>query len=209
MENSGNIPTFNIRGIFPRISQGTFSEYSRNISWECSTNIPRTYICLVGSIIIIIIVNNITFYETVICREIFFRQYFCKLYVSESFRKFTKKYQWRGLMLVTLQAFTGVEQPPDAFCKKVFLERCSQNSQEKACVKESILIKLHSKGCEKRTWQKCFPVNLAKFLRTPFLQNTSGRLLLLLAFQKQPPKVFYERRCSRKFRKILRKIPLV
>ena len=25
---------------------------------------------------------------------------------------------------------------------------------------------------------KCFPVNFAKFLRTPFLQNTSGRLLL-------------------------------
>ena len=25
---------------------------------------------------------------------------------------------------------------------------------------------------------KCFPENFAKFLRTPFLQNTSGRLLL-------------------------------
>ena len=25
---------------------------------------------------------------------------------------------------------------------------------------------------------KCFPVNFAKFLRTPFLQNTSGQLLL-------------------------------
>ena len=34
------------------------------------------------------------------------------------------------------------------------------------------------------------PVNFAKFLRTTFLQNTSGRLLLLLAFQKQP--FFYE-----------------
>ena len=32
-------------GIFPGTSQGTFSEYSVNISWECSTNIPRTYIC--------------------------------------------------------------------------------------------------------------------------------------------------------------------
>ena len=28
--------------------------------------------------------------------------------------------------------------------KKGFLERCSQNSQEKACVRDSILIKLHS-----------------------------------------------------------------
>ena len=31
---------------------------------------------------------------------------------------------------------------------------------------------------KKRLWHKCFPVNFVKFLRTPFLQNTSGRLLL-------------------------------
>ena len=30
---------------------------------------------------------------------------------------------------------------------------------------------------KKRLWHRCFPVNFAKFLRTPFLQNTSGRLL--------------------------------
>ena len=35
-------------GIFPGISLGTFSEYTGNISWECSTNIPRTCICSVG-----------------------------------------------------------------------------------------------------------------------------------------------------------------
>ena len=29
-----------------------------------------------------------------------------------------------------------------------------------------------------RLWHRCFPVNFMKFLRTPFLQNTSGRLLL-------------------------------
>ena len=31
---------------------------------------------------------------------------------------------------------------------------------------------------KKRLWRRCFPVNFVKFLRTPFLQNTSGRLLL-------------------------------
>ena len=31
---------------------------------------------------------------------------------------------------------------------------------------------------KKRLWHWCFAVNFAKFLRTPFLQNTSGRLLL-------------------------------
>ena len=32
-----------------------------------------------------------------------------------------------------------------------------------------------------RLWRMCFPVNFAKFLRTPFLQNTS-RLMLLQSF---------------------------
>ena len=31
---------------------------------------------------------------------------------------------------------------------------------------------------KKSLWHRCFPVNFAKFLRTPFLQNPSGRLLL-------------------------------
>ena len=31
---------------------------------------------------------------------------------------------------------------------------------------------------KKRLWRRCFLVNFAKFLTTPFLQNTSGRLLL-------------------------------
>ena len=62
---------------------------------------------------------------------------------------------------------------------------------------------------KKRLWQRCFPVNFGKFLRTPFLQNTSGRLLLFLAFQKLPPEVFYEKMCSWKFPKIHRKTPLV
>ena len=31
---------------------------------------------------------------------------------------------------------------------------------------------------KKKLWHRCFPVNFVKFLRTPFLQNTSERLLL-------------------------------
>ena len=30
---------------------------------------------------------------------------------------------------------------------------------------------------KKRLWHRCFPVNFVKFLRTPFLQSTSERLL--------------------------------
>ena len=39
---------------------------------------------------------------------------------------------------------------------------------------------LHRQGfflLKKRLWYRCFPVNFAKFLRTPFLQNISERLL--------------------------------
>ena len=45
--------------------------------------------------------------------------------------------------------------------KKLFL-RISQNSQENTCARVSFLIK-------KRLRHRCFPVNFAKFPRTPFI----------------------------------------
>ena len=43
---------------------------------------------------------------------------------------------------------------------------------------------------KKKLWHRCFPMNFAKFLRTPFLRNTSGRLLLYLTFHSiQYPKI--------------------
>ena len=51
------------------------------------------------------------------------------------------------------------KQPPVVFCKKSVPKNFAT------------LLK-------KRLWHMCFPVNFAKFLRTSFLQNTSGRLLL-------------------------------
>ena len=50
--------------------------------------------------------------------------------------------------------------------RKVFLE-IPQNSQENTCAR-----------AKKRLWHRCFPVNFAKFLRTPFLWKTPGLLLL-------------------------------
>ena len=49
--------------------------------------------------------------------------------------------------------------------EKVFLE-ISQNSQENTCARVSFLI-------QKSFWRNCFPVNFAKFLRTPFFYGTS------------------------------------
>ena len=61
--------------------------------------------------------------------------------------------------------------------KKVFLE-ISENSQENTCASglrsAALLIK--------RLWHRCFPLDFVNFLRTPFLQNTSGRLLLELVW---------------------------
>ena len=44
---------------------------------------------------------------------------------------------------------------------------------------------------KKRLWHSFFPVNFAKFLRTPFSQNSSGRLLLdtQLFLAENPSKV--------------------
>ena len=39
---------------------------------------------------------------------------------------------------------------------------------------------------KKRLWHRCFPVNFVKFLRTPFLQNTSGRLLVEMKLKDIP-----------------------
>ena len=65
--------------------------------------------------------------------------------------------------------------------KEVFL-KIPQNWQENICAESFFLIKLQTLGnsIKKRFWHRCFPVNFAKFLRTTFLQNTSGRLLLIV-----------------------------
>ena len=54
-----------------------------------------------------------------------------------------------------------------AIAFRISHQRCSM----KKGLKSATLFK-------KRLWHRCFPVNCAKFLRTPLLQNTSGRLLL-------------------------------
>ena len=45
-------------------------------------------------------------------------------------------------------------------------------------MKETVKVNLEKKNFEKETLAQDFPMNFAKFLRAPFLQNNSGRLLL-------------------------------
>ena len=68
--------------------------------------------------------------------------------------------------------------------QKMFLE-ISQNSQENTCsLRPATLFK-------KTLWRRWFPVNFAKFLRTAFLQNTSGQLILCIRYSKDTLDIFW------------------
>ena len=71
--------------------------------------------------------------------------------------------------------------PPEVFCKKGFLKKISQNSQENTCVRPATLLK-------KTLWHRCFPVNFVKILRTLFFIEHVWWLLLRFV------KTFYNRR---------------
>ena len=60
--------------------------------------------------------------------------------------------------------------------KKMFLE-ILQNSLEKICTRVSLLIKLQTLDL------RCFPVNFAKFLRTPFLTEHRRWLNVILKIE--------------------------
>ena len=75
-----------------------------------------------------------------------------------------------------IQSTNDRNSRPEVFCKKVVLRNFAKFTGKHLCqslffnkvagLKSPTLLK-------KRLWHRCFPVNFAKFLRTPFLQNTS------------------------------------
>ena len=76
------------------------------------------------------------------------------------------------------------KQPPKVFCKKRWpatllrkrlCYRCFPKQPPEVFCKKRWPATLF----KKRLWHRCFPVNFAEFLRTSFLQNTSGRLVLM------------------------------
>ena len=58
-------------------------------------------------------------------------------------------------------------------CIKKVLLYISQISQDNNCARASFLIKFQASRLQLRLWHTCFPVKFTKFLRTPFLWNTS------------------------------------
>ena len=86
-----------------------------------------------------------------------------------------------------IQYFFGVmrnkvqKQPLEVFCKKDVLKNFAKSTGKRLC--QSLffnrVVGLRSATLlKKKLWHRCFPVNFAKFLRTPFVHKTSGQLLI-------------------------------
>ena len=62
------------------------------------------------------------------------------------------------------------------FCRKIY-----KSSHQRCSARKGVLrnfAKFTGKQLCQSLWERCFPVNFAKFLRITFSQNTSGRLFL-------------------------------
>ena len=83
------------------------------------------------------------------------------------------------------------KQPPEVFWKKVVLSNFSKFTGKHLCQSLFFNKAAGFSLWKERLWHRCFYVNFVKFLRTTFLQNTSGRLLLSLwedrSFQYKVP----------------------
>ena len=95
----------------------------------------------------------------------------------------SKKCEDKGYQYQSVQRFTeAVAQRCSV--KKVFLE-ISQNSEENTCARISLLIKLQTfrpaTSLKEILWHRCFLMNFAKFLRTPFFTEHLWWLLLDLS----------------------------
>ena len=129
---------------------------------------------------------------------------FCKKGVLRKFAKFAGKHQYQSLFLIKLQTSgqqphvcnlikkeTVAQLFSCEFCeisKNIFLHRTllvtasvknmSQNSHLRCSLKIGVLKNLADLRpatlVKQRLWHSCFPVNVAKFLRTPFLQKTAS-----------------------------------
>ena len=88
------------------------------------------------------------------------------------------------------------KQQPKVLNKKAVLKNFAKFTGKHPCQKlffNNIAGLRPATFLKKILWHRCFPVNFAKFSRTPFSQNTSGRLLLditRILFNICPPLVW-------------------
>ena len=102
-----------------------------------------------------------------------------KMEITKKERNHFDLEDFEGVLRFNKYPRTIQKQPPEVFREKGLL-RYFAEFIEKHMYRVPFLIKLQA--LKKRPWYRCFPLNFAKFLRTPFLHNTSERLLLI---QKQ------------------------
>ena len=100
-------------------------------------------------------------------------------YVYLTFRSSHRRCSLRKGVLRNFTKFTGKH-----LCQSLYFNKV-------AGLKTATLLK-------SRFWHRCFPVNFVKFLRTPFLSNTSGRLLLQLIFQLKTESITSSEQCVQK-----------
>ena len=94
----------------------------------------------------------------------------------------------KRILSLTHRDFEFQKQPPELFCTKGVLRNFTKFAGKYMCqslffskvadLRPATLLK-------KRLRHRCFPVSFVKFLRTPFVQNTSERLLLEFENEKQ------------------------
>ena len=68
--------------------------------------------------------------------------------------------------------------------KEVFLERCLQISQGKACVRDSILIKSHSYDCKKETLAQVFSCEFSRISKNTFFTKHLWAAASALSFSE-------------------------
>ena len=99
---------------------------------------------------------------------------FFKIGVLKCFAVFTGKHKCWCLFLIKFQTWKPAKRLQHR-CFPVNTAKCQKQPPEVFCKKG--VLRSFSK---KRHWHRCFHANFAKFLRTPFLQNTIWRLLKFL-----------------------------
>ena len=98
---------------------------------------------------------------------------FLKLFLSLSDNMLSVKFQYRNSCL-------------EVFCEKGVLRNFAK-FKKNSSARVSFLMKLQTEACtllKRRLWRTCFPVNFAKFLRTPFLTEHFRWLLLSIRYFK-------------------------
>ena len=100
--------------------------------------------------------------------------------VSSIIFKFSTIFRKRNVnktveLAISLQRKEIITVKTITICKLNFISFFMKSLESK---KKKLALKHQRPATLSKRVSGCFPMNFAKFLRTPFLQNTSGRLLL-------------------------------